>query len=772
MKALLLISIIITAQISSVAAQIQPLDFRVPAGLPDAAQLLSPADIQLDGWLGTRVLANATNHLLTVDLEPLLAGYRHPPGWGPWVGEYVGKWLHAATLTWAYNGNPALRKRLDYAASELIKAQGPDGYLGTYVPEKRFGLYDGADWDVWSHKYCLLGLLTYHQFTGNEPALNAGRKAADLLLRTFGPGKKSILSAGTHVGMAATSVLEPMVLLYRRTGDERYLAFARYLVQSWDEPKGPRIIQTLLTVKQVNRTANGKAYELLSNLAGLCELARATGERQWLEPVLKAWQDIVRKRLYVTGTTSRAEAFPDDYDLPNQRSAKIGETCVTVTWIQLNLQLLRLTGEAKFADQIETSLYNHLAAAQSPQGDDWCPYPPLEGLKYYESGISCCHSSGPRGLALAPQTTYLKAKVNGTDALLVSTFETSSVTTELGGQPVTVAQRSEFPLKGVSWLQVKSGQPARFALHLRVPPWASPLRAKVNAKPFAIAVKEGWAVLSARQWSNGDSVELRYHLGPNLVLGEHGNSGTAAMTWGPFVLAYDENRNPGLPRARRVGFQDNRVQAPDRFESGQFLEFFSQLRTPSQGLVRAKWVPFADAGRDGGAFRVWLTAPGMPLATPKPDLTDGWESRSRQGSLHDLQGSINDGDTGSFVVTYDGQKADEDWFAVTVAAPLEIQRVTFVHGKTFHDGGWFDASAGQPQVQVQTTPGGKWETAGVLKDYPATTATSPAGLTAGERFPCQLPQTTKVFGVRVIGKPASGDAPQAAFSSCGGLLAE
>jgi DUF1680 family protein len=769
MKAFLFIAVSVIFQITLVAAPIQPLDFRVSPGIPDAAQLLSPADIQLDGWLGARVRANATNRLMTVDLEPLLAGYRHKPGAGPWFGEYIGKWLHAATLAWANTGDPALRKRLDYAASELIKAQEPDGYLGTYVPEQRFGLYDGADWDVWSHKYCLIGLLTYHQFTGNEPALTACRKAADLLLRTFGPGKKSILSAGTHAGMAATSVLEPIVLLYRLTAEERYLNFARYIVKSWDEPNGPRIIQTLLTVKQVHQTANGKAYELLSNLVGLCELARATGDRQLLLPVINAWQDIVSKRLYLTGSTSRSEAFRDDYDLPNQRSAKIGETCVTVTWIQLNLQLLRLTGDAKFANQIETSLYNHLAAAQNPQGDDWCPYPPLEGLKFYESGISCCHASGPRGLSLAPQTTYLKAKVDGFDALLASTFETSSVTTELGGQPVTVAQQSEFPLKGNSLLKVRLGKPARFALHLRVPPWTSPLSLKVNETSFAVAQKEGWAEIPAREWSNGDSVELHYNLGPKLVLGEHVNSGKGAMTWGPFVLAYDEKRNPYLPNTRRVGFCDSSAQAPSSFGSGQFLEFSSQLRTPSQGLVKAKLVPFADAGRDRGAFRVWLTAPDVPRAAAMPGLSDGRESRSRQGNL---QGSINDGDTGSFVVTYDGQKANEDWFAVTVAEPIEIKRVTFVHGKTFHDGGWFDASAGPPQVRLQTTPAGQWETVGVLRDYPATTATNPAGLKEGERFTFQLPQTTKVFGVRVSGKPASGDAPQAAFSSCGGLLAE
>jgi len=98
--------------------------------------------------------------------------------------------------------------------------------------------------------------------------------------------------------------------------------------------------------------------------------------------------------------------------------------------------------------------------------------------------------------------------------------------------------------------------------------------------------------------------------------------------------------------------------------------------------------------------------------------------------------------------------------------------VTFIQGKIFHDGGWFDASAGQPQVQVQSTLGGPWETVGHFQDYPATTATNPSGLAGGERFTCPLSKVTKAFGVRVIGKPASGDNPQQAFASCAELLAE
>jgi hypothetical protein len=108
---------------------------------------------------------------------------------------------------------------------------------------------------------------------------------------------------------------------------------------------------------------------------------------------------------------------------------------------------------------------------------------------------------------------------------------------------------------------------------------------------------------------------------------------------------------------------------------------------------------------------------------------------------------------------------------VELEEPATISRVAFVHGKTFHDGGWFDASAGKPQVQVQFAAKGPWETVADLKDYPAATASDPAGLKGGERVVCELPKPVQVFGVRVIGKPACGDNSKQAFASCAELQA-
>lgn len=433
--------------------------YRTPDKLPDVAALLSPGDVHLNGYLGARVANSEKNRLLAVDEDDLLDAFeRRSVPHQAWQGEHVGKFLHAATLAWVYSGDAKLKQKINRVAARLLKTQEGDGYLGTYPADRRW-----TSWDVWVHKYDLIGLLTFYRYTGSAPALAACRRVGDLLIRTF-PAKKSIIHAGEHMGMAATSVLEPVVLLYRATADPRYLAFAHYIVKAWDEPDGPRIIQTLTTEKSVARTASGKAYEMLSNLVGLCEMARATGDKSYLRPVVNAWEDITAHRLYITGTASSREHFQDDYELPNQPSSNLGETCVTVTWIQINTQFLRLTGDARYADELERSFYNHLAGAQRPDGAEWCYYTPLEGAKPYTDRTNCCLSSGPRGLALLPQIAYLKRTVGGKDTILVNLFETSQATLTLGGQRVTLVQDTNFPRDGRSTLTLRLARPATFAV--------------------------------------------------------------------------------------------------------------------------------------------------------------------------------------------------------------------------------------------------------------------------------------------------------------------
>jgi DUF1680 family protein len=764
------------ASARSLSAGITPVPDKVVCAVADRQSFTEPDQVRLTGWLGARIEANETNRLVKVDVEPLLEGFRHRPSAQTYDGEHVGKWLHAATLAWVNTGDPALREKMDYTAAELIKCQEADGYLGTYLDKDRW-----TEWDVWSHKYNLLGLITYMRYTGNMAPLSACERMGALLCNTFGdePGKRDIIKAGWHVGLAPTSVLEPMVLLYRFTGEQRYLEFCKYILRAWEQPDGPKIISTLLTLKRVDKVGNGKAYEMLSCLNGALEYYRTVGDPKILEACLNAWKDIVEQRLYITGAASYNEVFHDDYDFPNV--ANVGETCVTVTWIQLNAQLLRLTGEARFAEQLEHAVLNQLFGAQTCDGSAWGYYVQMEGKKPFTSKMmngNCCLSSGPRGVALIP--TFAAATDDA--GVVVNLYDAGTAKLTLKDQtPVTLVTETRYPTEEQIRITLGLAAEKDFTLKLRIPAWCHEASVQVKGQSVPLAPGADGYVAVERTWKDGDQVQLRFKLEPQVVVGDHKNKGKLAVLYGPLVLTAEADllgdrfhsiKAVALPSADLAALDVTPELAPDKIRSWPGAQVFRVNAIARQATKSAKagaslpirMIPFADAGNSGAEYKVWI-----PVGRTGSDLLlDEKESRSRLGNV---TGSITDGDPGTFVVTFDNAPSAEDWFAVTLTAPAEVNRVVFVHGKTFHDGGWFDSSAGQPRVQVQTSKDGQWETVAVLTDYPATTATSAAGLTGGESFSCALPKAAKVIGVRVVGKPASGDNPRQAFASCGEILA-
>ena len=757
--------------------------------IADRQDFQVPDRTHLSGWVGQRIEVNEANRLAKLDAARLLEGYRKRPGRQSWDGEHVGKWLHAATLAWVNTGDPALREKLDYIAAELVKCQLEDGYLGTYVEKDRW-----TSWDVWAHKYNLIGLITYVRYTGNTAPLAACRRMGDLLYKTFGeePGKRDIIKSGPHVGMAPTSVLEPMVLLYRLTGEQRYLDFCKYVLRAWEEPDGPKIISTLLTVKRVDKVANGKAYEMLSCLNGALEYYRTTGEAQILQACLNAWQDIVDHRLYLTGAASYWEVFHEDFDFPNVNN--VGETCVTVTWLQFNAQLLRLTGEARFADQLEHVVLNQLLGAQRCDGAAWGYYVQMEGTKPYTSNLDgqCCLSSGPRGVALIP--TF--ALTTDADGVVVNLYDAGTARLKLrDGMGVSIKTDTLFPGNERIRITVEPAEIKSFAVKLRIPAWCPRATIEVNGHEEHIHTgSDGYAAIR-RSWKRGDQISLRLKLEARLVAGDHMNQGKVALFYGPLVLAADEALlSPPFPpktgreeTAMRIPINAVAVAspklaalkfkaepAPEGFKTWPGAEVFNVrgvTRKPMAPLrmgapLPVRLVPFADAGGTGSRYKVWLP---LPRALYSGNLLlDAPESRSRHGNLG---GSITDEDFQTAVVTFDGKPATEDWFAVQLDDPALVKRVLFAHGKTFHDGGWFDATAGKPRIQVKRTKDGTWETVAELSDYPPTTSKNSAEMDGGESFICTLPTPVKAWAIRVVGKPACGDNPQQAFSSCAELQA-
>ncbi|MFN7993592.1 MAG: glycoside hydrolase family 127 protein [Bryobacteraceae bacterium] len=542
---------------------------------------------KIEGLLGRRMQVNLEGRLLHVDEARLLAGFQHKPGEQDWIGEHAGKFLHAAGNTWLYTHDERLKGIMDRIARGLIAAQGADGYLGTYTDDKRW-----TSWDVWVHKYDLIGLLTYYQITGDGAALGAARKAGDLLCRTFGegPGQRDIIKAGEHVGMAATSVLEPMVMLYRYTGDKRYLEFCYYITRAYDEPGGPRIIRSLAETGSVFKTANAKAYEMMSNLVGLAELYRLTGERRFLEPVETAWKDISARRLYVTGTTSAGEHFRGDFDLPGEEKADVGEGCATVTWLQLNWELLRLTGEPQYGQELERTIYNQLLGAQDPHNGNICYFTPLNGKKQPTPGINCCVSSEPRGISMIPQIAW-GALSSG---IAVELYTPGRA--EIAG--VQLKSETTFPADGTVILTLQNSGGRRFPLWLRVPVWTREFTAAAGG--HKLAGKPGTYLKIERAWKDGDRVEVTMDMTIRLLDGGKSYPNTVAVARGPQVLALEKSLNPVSPDEAVLSPEAPRLApAANSLPAGWGGTQAYRLNAGGQQLTL---VPFADAAE----FRVWL----------------------------------------------------------------------------------------------------------------------------------------------------------------------
>jgi len=608
-----------------VCSAVEPLPYVVPAAVADAQDFQYPDRVQIHGWIGTRVAGNESNRLAKVDVDRLLEGYRKRPGRQSWDGEHVGKWLHAATLAWVNTGDPALRTKLDHTASELSKCQLADGYLGTYLDKDRW-----TEWDVWAHKYNLIGLLTYAQYTGEQEPIQVCRRMADLLCNTFGdtPGKRDIIQAGEHVGMAPTSVLEPMVLLYRMTGEPRYLDFCKYILRSWEQPNGPHIISRLLKLKRVDKVGDAKAYEMLSCLNGALEYYRATGDHpEILEACLNAWQDIVNHRLYLTGTASYYEVFHDDFDLPNTND--VGETCVTVTWMQFNAQLLRLTGQARFAEQLEHTALNQLFGAQQPDCSAWGYYVQMEGQKPYRTSLdgNCCLSSGPRGIALIP-TFAISADAEG---VVMNLYESGRANLRLrDGTAVSLVTETEYPASDRVRITLNPAVKKEFTFKFRIPAWCRAQSCTVAGEKRRCEIgPDGYAFIK-RAWTGGDQLELSFPMRPRVIVGDHLNRGKAAVVYGPLVLAADDAllAESGLTvdsiclsGTDAAALQVTPEEAPEVFKTWPGARVFRvnarALKTTANIKVgdatTIRLVPFADAGGTGSHYKVWL-----PCPTPAP----------------------------------------------------------------------------------------------------------------------------------------------------------
>jgi DUF1680 family protein len=522
------------------------------------------------------------------------------------------------------------REVIDRAVDGLLKSQTPDGYIGTYPDEHHLG-----EWDIWGRKYVLLGLLAYYDQTKDAKALEAAKRQADFLILEAGEGSGvNIAATGWKgwKGLAPSSVLEPIALLYQKTGEQRYLDFARHIIRSWDSPNkltptGIRLIQESLSGTPMWEMSGApKAYEMMSCFEGLCEMYRITGDRLYLNACRTLVSSIIRDEIMIIGSGSMAEIWCNGKKLQGEPMYQGIETCVTVTWMKLLFQMLRLTGDSQYADQLEVSLYNALLSAQTPNGYWWSYFSVLLGervpgqLQFTDVVMNCCVANGPRALMLTPSWAIMTA----TDGLTLNLYGQLNANIKTpGGQNLTIGMETDYPVGGQVSTTIRLPKKELFAIRLRIPEWSKDTKVTINRKPYNSYLIPGTYATLNREWSDGDRIEIALDMRAKVVDSPSGLNDAAIMR-GPVVLAFDTRLEPArfgvdTPPMYRYKFLKNTgsdyidVKLANNPETPAiWMTFDVPVADESGGKHVLQMCDYNSAGntwKSGNLFRVWIPQP-------------------------------------------------------------------------------------------------------------------------------------------------------------------
>jgi DUF1680 family protein len=528
---------------------------------------------EASGLLGERLALFRTQRIpFLLNTGYLIDGFESRPGEHTYQGEHFGKWLHAATLAYVRTRDPELKKSLDSMVERLLASQLENGYLGTYEYKYAFTSYpeniytgdvtdetvdheaeklkkienpNGRGWDIWSHRYNLYGLLVYEKYFQNPEVVTACRKMADLLIEVYGAGTVyDITKSSTRWGMSASTLLESMMMLYERTGDQKYLDFSLHIVDQCEANPKHRLLSTMLEKGEFYDSGDGKAYQIMANLLGYLLIYRATDDRKYLDAVLHGWNKIKEQHLIVTGgpwsgkregdETWGVECFSRMSDFTPEKS--FVEGCSDATWIQLNIHLYELTGETKYMDEAELCLFNDSLAHQGRDGVMWCYFTRPNQAKppYFDKPEYCCASSIPRAMNM-----YANRMLGTTEGRLVinslSPF-TGSLGDSFGEGHVTV--QSQFPYRQTATIEFSDNQKKQFDCEIRLPMNTLCKKLTLNGKEIAATLNDQGNPVIANRWKSGDvlTVELEFLLKAEVTTGKKGKS-WVAFTYGPVVLA-------------------------------------------------------------------------------------------------------------------------------------------------------------------------------------------------------------------------------------------
>jgi len=493
----------------------------------------------------------------------------------------VYKLIEGASYSLQSHPDPELDRFLDGIIATIAAAQEPDGYLTTYKtidPTKSPApwLKPGPRWQLeleGSHELYNAGHLyeaayAHYRATGKRTLLDVALKNADLIARTFGPGR---LETPPGHQIIETGLMK----LADATGEERYRALAKFFLDRRGVPSGRRLFgeynQDHRPVVDQDE-AVGHAVRAAYMYSGMVDVAAIGHDELYQRAVTRIWENVVSRKLYLTGAIGarhKGEAFGGDFELPNRTA--YGETCASIANVYWNQRMFLNSGESKYVDVLERTLYNAAIAGVSLEGDTFFYPNPLESDGKYEFNqgaltrkpwfdSSCCPTNIARFIPSIPDYVYA---VRG-DALYVNLFVASEATARVGESPVRLVQQTEYPWDGRISLRVTPDRARAFDVRVRIPGWArgrpvpselyrytesdgAAYELRVNGERVETRDSQGYAVV-ARTWMPGDTLTLDLPMPVRRVVADprvEDDRGKVALERGPIVYVAEAADNGG-----------------------------------------------------------------------------------------------------------------------------------------------------------------------------------------------------------------------------------
>ncbi|MCX5757120.1 MAG: glycoside hydrolase family 127 protein [Candidatus Hydrogenedentes bacterium] len=450
----------------------------------------------------------------------------------------------------------------------------------------------------------MLGLLLYCEDTACEPALDACRKAADLLFETFGPGGPTLTCDGSG-GQMNMAVCHSAMLLYEKTGVPRYLDLAKYIVHdAWNEEGAGKYLDSALAGVPVHQFPQHR-WEALHDYQALPQLYWLTGDEKYR----RAYEHIFRTGLagdrHNTGGVTSGEGFCGS---PYNQGAI--ETCCTVAWIAMSVDVLRMTGDSRVADEIEWSTLNSALGAV-PYSGRVCAYNvPMDGARTFgvelpwqspKAGpdLNCCAVNAYRPMGMLAEW----ALMDGAEGLTLNFYGPSDLRGHLAsGNAVVLSQDTRYPVDGHVTIRVQPERTETFALRLRIPEWSK--KSEVRVCGQTIKAEAGTYLRIERAWSAGDMIEIDFDFSPRFWIGEQECANKTSVYRGPLLYAYDARYNElnpdQLPKLdwASVHFEDAAWDGP--------IEPWALAALKDAKGATYRVCDFSSAGQTGNQYKSWL----------------------------------------------------------------------------------------------------------------------------------------------------------------------